>query len=240
MPEGYGLRPDRMIMERISVIIPVRGEEGRIKKTLHDLRACDGGDQVEIIVVDGDEKGTTCRVINDSDVVALRAPRGRGRQMNAGATVAHGDILVFLHADTRLPRDAFESVRRVFRDTECAAGAFDLTIDAPGILFRIIERAATIRSRVTRIPYGDQCHVVRRTVFEQMSGYRDIPIMEDVDFMRRVRKGDGLVAFFGERVITSARRWRKEGIIRCTLRNWFLMILYFMGARPERLSRFYS
>jgi len=229
-----------MTMDKISVIIPVRGEEARIKKTLHDLRACDRGDQVEIIVVDGDERGTTCRVIIDSDVVALRAPRGRGRQMNAGATVAHGDILLFLHADTRLPRDAFESVRRVFRDTEFAAGAFDLAIDAPGIIFRIIERAATIRSRVTRIPYGDQCHVVRRTVFEQMRGYRDIPIMEDVDFMWRVRRGHGRVVFFGDRAITSARRWRKEGILWCTLRNWLLMILYLMGARPERLSRFYN
>ena len=124
-------------------------------------------------------------------------------------------------------------------DCSCIAGAFDLAIDSDKPAFRLIEKAASLRSRMTRIPYGDQVIFIRKGEFRELGGFRDIPIMEDVDIMRRIKKRKGRICIIGKAVRTSPRRWEKEGIVYTTLRNWLLITLYLFGVRPEKLVRFY-
>lgn len=224
---------------RISIIIPVLNEADRINDLLGHLRQLPGTGVPEIIVVDGDPDGGTVRAIADPAIRKVLSGRGRARQMNAGAAAAAGDILLFLHADTRLPERAYSLVRDACVAEDADAGAFSLGIDSRRWYFRITERYASLRTRITRIPFGDQAIFIRKTFFDGMGGYRDIPIMEDIDLMRRIRKDGGRVAIIGERVRTSARRWEREGVIHATLRNWLLQLLYCCGTPPERLARFY-
>jgi rSAM/selenodomain-associated transferase 2 len=222
-----------------SVIIPVYHEIFTINKTIHHLEDCMAAHEAEIIVVDGCPGGETLRVIQSGQVRKIVSVRGRGRQMNAGARVAAGDILIFLHADTRLPGDAPAQISRAMDDRACVAGAFDLKIDSARPIFRMIERAASLRSRWTGIPYGDQAIFMRRDDFQRLGGYEDIPIMEDVALMRRIKKDKGKVRIVDANVTTSARRWEEEGLLYGTLRNWVLISLYLLGAKPEKLVRFY-
>jgi len=223
----------------ISVIIPVLNESPGINEFIAQLRAQGPVDTVEIIVVDGDPAGSTIKAISHPDIVRAIAGPGRGVQMNAGAARASSDILLFLHADTFLPRNAFKRIRQALEDAEFAAGCFDLGIRSDRKLFRVTERYVALRTRITRIPFGDQAIFVRREYFERIGGYREIPIMEDVDLMRRIRGRGDVICVIPENVSTSARRWEKEGVLFTTLRNWMLQALYCCGVPPERLARFY-
>jgi len=160
--------------------------------------------------------------------------------MNEGAALASGDILLFLHVDTRLPRDALGLIRSAMEDNRHVAGAFDLGIESSQPIFRIIEQAASLRSRVTRIPFGDQGIFIRKEYFMRVGGYREIPVMEDVEIMDRIKKQGGRIYIIPRRVSTDSRRWEQEGIVRCTLRNWMLQIFYFLGISPYKLARFYK
>ncbi len=223
----------------ISVIIPVLQEEAVINEAIARLEAmADAG--VEIIVVDGGPEAETLKAVNDSRVRKLTSGKGRGRQMNAGAEAAAGDILLFLHADTELPRQAFNDIRAAMGTERYAGGAFDLGIADDAPVFRMIERVSSLRSRLTCIPYGDQAIFVKRGYFRAIGGYSDVPIMEEVDLMRRIKKHGGRLCFIRARVKTSSRRWRNEGIIRCTLRNWTIMLLYLLGVSPGRLAKWYA
>jgi rSAM/selenodomain-associated transferase 2 len=224
---------------RISLIIPVFCEQAVINETIAAVRRLRGGDTAEIIVVDGQAEGGTLAAIRDTAVRKVPSEKGRGGQLNRGAAVAAGDALLFLHADTALPPAAFERIAGAMRDEGCVGGAFDLRIDSPGTGFRIIETVANVRSRLTRIPYGDQAIFVRASFFRTLGGFEEIPIMEDVDLMRRIKRKGRRIVIFREPVLTSARRWEKEGLVFGTLRNWFLMTLYLCGVAPERLARFY-
>jgi rSAM/selenodomain-associated transferase 2 len=224
---------------RISLIIPVFCEQTVINETIEAVRRLRGGDTAEIIAVDGQTEGETLAAIRDAAVRKVRSEKGRGVQLNRGAAVASGDVLLFLHADTALPPAAFERIAGAMRDEGCVGGAFDLRIDSPKAGFRIIETVANLRSRLTRIPYGDQAIFIRASFFRTLGGFREIPIMEDVDLMRRIKRQGGRIVIFREPVTTSARRWEKEGLVFGTLRNWFLMTLYLCGVAPERLARFY-
>jgi len=224
---------------RISVIIPVFCEQAVINRTIETVRRLRGGDAAEIIVVDGQAEGETLAAIQDAAVQKIRSEKGRGGQLNRGAAIAAGDVLLFLHADTVLPPAAFERIAEAMGDEGCIGGAFDLRIDSPRMAFRVIERAACMRSRLTRIPYGDQAIFIRASCFRTLGGFKEIPILEDVDLMRRIRRERGRIVIFREPVLTSARRWEKEGLIFGTIRNWFLMTLYLCGVAPERLARFY-
>jgi hypothetical protein len=124
-------------------------------------------------------------------------------------------------------------------DSSCIAGAFDLAVDSERPAFRLIEKAASIRSRLTRIPYGDQSVFMRKRDFQDLGGFRDIPIMEDVEIMQRIKKRKGKICILRKAVRTSPRRWEKEGIVYTTLRNWLILFLYLFGVRPEKLIRFY-
>jgi rSAM/selenodomain-associated transferase 2 len=224
----------------LSVIIPVYREAGRINDTLEHLLGLPGQADTEILTVDGDLEGRTLAAIRAPAVRKIASSKGRGTQMNAGAREAAGEILFFLHADTRLPPNALNAIGQTLQSEDYVAGAFDLSIDSDRLAFRVIEKIACWRSRLTRIPYGDQAIFIRRDYFRSMGGFQDIPIMEDVDLMRRIKKKGGKIHILRYRVKTSARRWEQEGILYGTLRNWLLVSLFCAGIKPERLARFYA
>jgi rSAM/selenodomain-associated transferase 2 len=223
----------------ISVVVPVYREEKRINETISALYYACGDDEVEVIVVDGSPEGSTLAAVQGRSVHLVLSEKGRARQMNRGASLASGDVLVFLHADTRLPPRAFSLIEGALDNPKVVGGAFDLAIDGQGFAFRLIERAASLRSRLTRIPYGDQAIFIRRDYFREIGGYRDIPLMEDVELMRRIKRRGDRICILPEPVLTSARRWQKEGVLHCTIRNWTIFTLYTLGVPPEKLARFY-
>jgi len=223
----------------VSVIIPVYREQGLINAAIEGVRRMSGGQNVEVIVVDGGPEGETIAVIRDPTVKTIRSEKGRGLQLNHGARSATGGGLLFLHVDTTLPPAAFEWIGEVLGNEAFVGGAFDLRIASPRRGFRVIERVANWRSRLTRIPYGDQAIFIRTAAFNSLGGFREIPIMEDVDLMRRIKQNRGRIVILREPVQTSARRWEQEGMVYGTLRNWFLILLYLCGVPPERLARFY-
>lgn len=226
--------------QQISIIIPVLNEFRIINFTIEHLYTLDSSGTVEIIVVDGSPHGDTINTITRSNVQKISGQKGRGSQMNQGAAVAGGDILLFLHADTRLSHDALDQIVAATQQPDVVGGAFDLGIQSEKKIFRLIETGASIRSRLTRIPYGDQAIFLQKRFFDQIGGYRDIPIMEDVELMQRVKKAGKKIKIISRKVQTASRRWEKEGIVYCTLRNWSLRTLYLLGVPPEKLKKFYS
>ena len=227
----------------ITVVIPTLNEEAVLPRTL-SLTAGLGFD--EMIVVDGGshdrtrEIVTALRVTRDaSPVTLLTAPPGRAKQMNAGGTSSKGDVLLFLHADTSLPSDARQAVERALEDPACVGGRFDLRFERDSGLGWLISRMMNLRSRWTGIATGDQAIFVRRSVFEQLGGYSDLPIMEDVDFTRRLKR-TGLIAALQSKVTTSYRRWDTRGPLRTILLMWTLRFLYWIGISPHRLSQLYG
>ncbi len=238
----------------ISVIMPVLNEGERIQKTLDHLAEIAGQISYEVIVVDGDRAGSTLQYLpSDRPVRGITAARGRGPQMNAGAAIARGEILLFLHADTQLPTTAFTQItttlkqaptvgahRRAPFSEDLVGGAFDLSIASSRWTLRTIARVASVRSRLTRLPYGDQAIFIRRSAFVALGGYPEIPIMEDVALMRSIRRRGWRIRILPDRVLTSARRWEREGVWRCTLRNWTMLLAYFAGVSPWTLLAWYS
>ena len=232
----------------ISVVIPVWQEMETICGALDYLEQIGWDSPYEVVVVDGDRPGSTITAIQShqkwsntpSIQCLISSEKGRANQMNYGAERAIAPILLFLHADTRLPSNAFQKITTVFqRSPHITAGAFDLSIDSPRWIFRVIGKVSSWRSRLTRIPYGDQGIFIRRDIFQALGGFANVPLMEDVILMRSLKKKRMKIAFIREPVVTSARRWEREGIIQCTLRNWCLIILYWLGVAPTFLGRFY-
>jgi rSAM/selenodomain-associated transferase 2 len=224
----------------LSIIIPVLSEAECIGETIRHLRGLHAGGTVEIIVVDGDPRGITIDAAKAEGVRTAIAARGRARQMNHGAALATGDILLFLHADTLLPSNAFALIRSIMNDERCVGGAFDLGFNTKRTLYRITESYVFLRTRLTRVPFGDQAIFIRRTYFENIGGYRDIPIMEDMELMKRIRKRADTIRIIPAKVRTSVRRYEQEGVLSCTLRNWMLQISYALGASPEQLVKWYK
>ena len=222
-----------------SIIIPVLNEAPLINDIIDHLHSLEGDEIKEIIIVDGDPEGLTLKAISHDDVRQLKSSRGRWIQMNEGAKNAKGNMLLFLHADTELPLDAMRLIATAMKDKRYVAGAFDLGIKSERFVFRAIESAVSLRSRITRIPFGDQAIFVRKNYFDEIGGYKDIPIMEDVEIMERIKKRGDKIIIIPQKVHTSSRRWEQEGILHCTLRNWFLQILYLLRISPHRLSQFY-
>jgi rSAM/selenodomain-associated transferase 2 len=228
-----------ILKKNFSIIIPVFNEGDTINSAIAAVNNLAHPENREIIVVDGHPDQTTLQEIKCEQAIIINSPKSRGNQLNYGAAQATGDVLIFLHADTRLPESALQKISAVLQDQECIGGAFDLGIAADSFAFRIIEKVASWRSRLTRIPYGDQAIFIRTDYFRQMGGFRNIPIMEDVDLMQRIKQQKGKIKIIGEPVSTSPRRWEKEGLILCTLRNWLLLSLFLFGVKPETLVKFY-
>jgi rSAM/selenodomain-associated transferase 2 len=220
----------------VSVIVPVLNEDSTVGFT---LKALLGLAPDEIIVVDGGSEDKTREVCARLGVEVLHSARGRARQMNLGARHATGDVLLFLHADTRLPYSAFADIAEALDDPRCVGGRFDIELEGSQPMLRVIGRMISYRSRLSKVGTGDQAIFVRREVFERLGGYPEIPLMEDIAFCRALKRV-GKIACLRSRVISSARRWERDGVWRTILRMWILKLLYLMGVPPARLKRYYA
>lgn len=217
--------------------MPVLNEAQGLHATLSGLSLTD---REELIIVDGGSTDATLQIAREFTSLIFSSEKGRARQMNFGAEKAAGDVFLFLHADCSLPEKGFDIVRRTVRDSAVAAGAFNIRIDHPGLSFRVIESAANLRSRVTGIAYGDQGIFMRRETFRSMGGFALIPLMEDIEIGRRLRK-IGKIAFLGHPIRVSPRRWLKEGLVYTTLRDWGIALSYTLLRRPpDELARYYK
>lgn len=225
---------------KFSVIVPVFHESDRINHLIESINRLDSDKNVEIIVIDGSEERDSLSVIPDGPVIRICSEKGRAKQMNAGALVATGDFLIFLHADTELPTHAFRKIQRLMDQREYVGGAFGLSIKSERFIFKVIGTLSSLRSRLSRVPFGDQAIFIRKEYFCQIGGYKEIPLMEDVELMRRIKKSGRKIWIFYDPVVTSSRRWEEEGVIYCTVRDWILQVLYFLGFSAEKLSKFYK
>jgi rSAM/selenodomain-associated transferase 2 len=217
----------------ISVVIPALDEEDAIGGAVGSVREEAG----EVIVSDGGSSDRTRERAADAGARVIEGPRGRGAQLQRGAAAARGEWLLFLHADTRLDAGWSRAITSV--PASAVGGAFRLAVDSRRRAYRVIEAGTRLRCRLFRLPYGDQALFVRREAYLLMGGFRPLPLMEDVDFVRRLR-GVGRLALLPQRALTSARRWESRGIVRGTLTNLWCLTLYALGRSPERLLRLYS
>ena len=230
----------------ISVIIPTLNEERAITPTLAH-NASLGFD--ELIVVDGGSTDTTPARLESyrlstqssalSPVYWVTAPPGRARQMNEGAKAGRGEVFLFLHADTQLPQDAKAVIDRVLADQQMVGGRFDVQFDHPSMWGTMISKTMNWRSRLSGLATGDQALFVRRSVFEQMGGFTDMPLMEDIEFSRRLKR-KGRTAALTATVTTSFRRWEQQGPLQTIFLMWTLRFLYRVGMSPHTLSRWYG
>lgn len=212
----------------LSVVVPVLNEAAGIRAALEALAPLRSHGH-EVIVVDGGSSDRTLELAEGLCDRVLRSPRGRALQMNAGARVANGDVLLFLHADSRLPID--------FRIPESSVwGRFDVRIDGRHPLLKVVGWAMNLRSRLSGIATGDQAIFVRRDAFP---GFPEIALMEDVA-LSRLLKRRAAPACLRARVATSGRRWESRGVLRTIFLMWRLRLLYFLGVSPERLARRYE
>jgi rSAM/selenodomain-associated transferase 2 len=222
----------------LSVIIPVLNEASTLRETLPRLQGLRAAGH-EIIVSDGGSIDGTRELAAAWADQVLCGPAGRARQMNKGAGVAGGQVLLFLHADTRLPDSADRMIRGALQDHVTQWGRFDVRLSGPRTAYRVIETLMNLRSRWSGIATGDQAVFVRRRVFETVGGFPDIALMEDVALSRLLRARCPPVCL-KQCVITSSRRWESRGIARTIVLMWRLRLAYFLGADPERLARAYN
>jgi rSAM/selenodomain-associated transferase 2 len=222
----------------LSIIIPVLNEAANIVCALEALASLRARG-AEIIVVDGGSADETAALAAPIADRVLASARGRAMQMNAGAAAARGDVLLFLHADTRLPPDADKLVLDGLAQTKCVWGRFDVAIDGAHPLLPVVAAFMNARSRLTGIATGDQAVFVTRMAFDAIGGFPDIALMEDIEFARRLKRVSRPLRLHA-RVTTSGRRWESRGVLRTIFLMWRLRLAYFFGAAPEALERRYS
>ena len=229
------LTPDP-VRGRLSIVVPVLDETAVIGAALEALRPLRERGHEVIVSDGGSTDGTRERAAGDADRV-LAAPRGRARQMNAGAEVAIGDVFVFLHADTKLPPEADRAVFEALGDRP-GWGSFPVRLSGVHPAFRVIERMISLRSRLSGIATGDQAIFVARDLFRAVGGFTDLPLLEDVELCRRLRR---IVPPVRPRApaVTSSRRWEAGGIARTTALMWWIRGAYALGVSPDRLARHY-
>ncbi len=221
----------------ISVIIPTLNEQDNIRACIECIKGEGAG--TEIIICDGGSTDATIRIVREyDDTILIETGRGRGGQMNMGAKAANGEVLLFLHADTKLERGWSGELLFVLADASVAGGAFAFKIDDPSRRFRLIESWVKLRCSLFNLPYGDQGIFVRRDVFEKTGGYRDIPLMEDVELIGRLKR-EGRLVILKKSALTHARRWIEKGLIRTAASNQMLMLMYKLGMDAHTLARIY-
>jgi rSAM/selenodomain-associated transferase 2 len=228
MPENLNLK--------ISIIIPVLNEAPTIASVISTAQTANN---VEIIVADGGSSDGTADIATSLGVRVVSTAPGRAAQMNAGAASATGDILLFLHADTHLPPEYDSGARRALAKPLAVAGAFQLKIDARQQSLRLVEKGVNWRSNFLQIPYGDQAIFLYSATFDKIGGFPDLPLMEDFEFVRRLKK-QGRIEIVPQPVLTSARRWQQLGVIQTTTINQIVIIAYFLGVSPDRLAFWYK
>ena len=222
----------------VTIVIPVLEDTTALTSLLLTLPV---DPSVQVVVVDGgDGPDTACDALRERhpDVEWIRSARGRAAQMNAGAKRARGRWLVFLHADTRLGAGWLDLLQRLDRHPSIVGGSFRFALDSAARWARWIERGVRLRVRLFDLAYGDQALFARREVFMELGGYTELPLMEDVDFIRRLRRR-GRLEHADIPALTSARRWERDGWIRRTVENAALILLFLAGWSPAWLARRY-
>ena len=222
---------------RLTVVVPTLNEAERIVACMQGLRTLRKGG-AELIVADGGSTDTTVVLAKPWADRVIVGPRGRAKQMNHGASVASGDVLLFLHADTHLPPDAAAALDTALADVQVSWGRFDVQIDGAPPLLRLVAALMNLRSRHSGIATGDQAIFVRRDAFQRVGGFPDQPLMEDIELSKRLRK-IARPACLRQRVTTSGRRWEQRGVLRTIVLMWLLRALYWIGLPAERLARLY-
>jgi len=225
-------------MARLSIIMPVLDEGDGITGALDalgDLRTLG----VEVIVVDGGSRDATVQRARMRADRVLTAPRGRASQMNAGAAVAAGSVLLFLHADTRLPQEAERLVLDGLARSGHDWGRFDVTITGRHPMLKLVATMMNLRSRISGIATGDQAIFVKRDAFRAVGGFPDIALMEDIALTRALKRTSRPLCI-RDRAVTSGRRWETNGVFRTILLMWRLRLAYFFGADPAALARQYG
>jgi rSAM/selenodomain-associated transferase 2 len=220
---------------KFSVIIPTLNEAAFIEPTIQRIRDLNGSAQ--IIIADGGSSDETVQLCQKAESEVVCSQLGRGSQCNAGADKASGDILLFLHADTLLPENTFELLCDYFSNEQINIGTFRLSFDSPNPILRFYCAFTKFDSIFTR--FGDQCIVVRKSFFYEIGGFPDWPLFEDVHLLRLARLRTSVISFPSP-VITSARRFKRRGIIRTQIFNGFLLLLYLFGVSPVLLANWYS
>jgi len=220
----------------ISIIIPALNEEKVLPHTLNQLA---GVKHIEIIVVDGGSSDRTVEIADAHGAQVIFSQQGRGVQLNRGVESSSGEILLFLHGDTRLPDNFAELIRKTILKKNCAAGAFSLAIDSPKKSLAVIAYCANLRSKFLHMPYGDQAIFTSRKAYDKAGGFAEVPIMEDYIFMQNIRKY-GSIYILDETALTSARRWQNMGVIRTTLINQLIVFSYKCGIKLPTLAHCYQ
>ncbi|MDZ7968976.1 MAG: TIGR04283 family arsenosugar biosynthesis glycosyltransferase [Nostoc sp. DedSLP03] len=220
---------------KISIIIPAINEAVNIKEAIATTQP---STSIEVIVVDGGSNDSTVEIAQSLNVKVISSSSGRAVQMNAGAVAASGEILLFLHADTHLPTGFDEMIRTALQQPGIVAGAFKLRIDASLLSLRWVEWGVNVRSHFYQMPYGDQAIFLTKEVFQKIGSFPELPIMEDFELMRRLKR-IGRVVIIPTPVVTSARRWLQKGVLKTTLLNQIVIIAYLLGVSPERICSWY-
>jgi rSAM/selenodomain-associated transferase 2 len=217
----------------ISVVMPVLNEAASITAAVVNAR----GQAAQCLVVDGGSSDLSAELAREAGAIVIGAERGRALQMNAGAAQARGDVLLFVHADCRLPDNAAHSIRAAIAGG-ARWGRFDVRLDSPRRSLRVVAVMMNWRSRLTGIATGDQAIFVTRSLFDTLGGYAPIPLMEDIDLSSRLGR-IAPPACLRDRVLVSARRWERRGVARTVFEMWLWRAAYAAGVSPERLHRFY-
>jgi rSAM/selenodomain-associated transferase 2 len=226
---------------KLSVVIPALDEAERIETAIRGafdapFDAPPMDENLEVIVVDGGSSDATARIAAAAGARVLVCERGRARQLAAGVRASSGEVVLLLHADTRLPRGWRTAVRDALRDERVVGGAFRLRFDERSPVFRFIEWGARWRVRLWRIPYGDQALFVRRRALDAIGGIPAVPVMEDLDLVSRLKR-TGRIALLAAPVVTSARRYRAGGPLRTMLRHWVAAAAWSLGVDRERIAQ---
>ena len=217
----------------VAAIIPTLNEESSLRQSLPEvISAAD-----EVLVSDGGSRDKTLRMAEELGAKIVSGTSGRGPQLNRGAAATRSDALVFLHADTRLPDGAIPAIRRAIGSGK-VGGGFRVRFDTDNRIMALGTRLVQLRTRLTQSPLGDQAQFVSRTIFNDLGGFREWPALEDLDFIRRMKRR-GEVVVLPLEATTSARRYLEEGIGRTVALNWLIWALYFAGVPPHRLARLY-
>ena len=221
---------------KVSIIVPTLNEAQGLTEILSQIQQLF---PYELVVSDGGSRDGTLKIAEEFTEYVVKGSAGRALQMNAGARVANGDIFLFLHADSRIEPASYEKMLHSLGSSKKIGGAFSLCIDSDKWSLRLIARLANLRSKYFGMAYGDQAFFVKNSTFQQMNGFAEIPICEDIDFFKRLRKL-GPVILLKEKAFTSPRRWMQEGIWFTTLRNILIATLFELGFPPRILTKWYQ
>ncbi|HEX5716884.1 MAG TPA: TIGR04283 family arsenosugar biosynthesis glycosyltransferase [Thermoanaerobaculia bacterium] len=221
---------------RLAIVIPALNEEGALRRNLPGALA----HADEVVVSDGGSADGTLEVAHALGARTVSGPACRGEQLNRGAAATDADVLLFLHADTVLPKGAGRAVREAVA-AGAPGGAFFIRFDGDGFVYRLGERVVNLRTKLAFTPLGDQAQFATRAAFRELGGFRAWPILEDLDFAKRMRQrwGRRRLAVLEDPVVTSARRFEKQGPARTVALNWMIWLLFALGASPHRLAKIY-